>query len=194
MDTKILSQDEIYQILITALIQKTPPPPEGWCASQLDEELFRATREYEPDSLIRQKDALETSLFYLVDYAQRMPERVNLTESNNRVKEMCQDLASEIEKITLEPESVINKHGKLKVLLIAILSVRTCLIYCQETDRHIAEQEKAKRLQQIARQKKKSPPKRQKSKDKWQSDLAKIIFQKTVSQANDDSSGQPSLF
>lgn len=189
-----LSQDEIYKILITALIQKLPLPPDGWCASQLDEELLRATREYEPNALIRQKNVLDTSLCYLVDYARRMPERVNLTESNNRVKKMCEDLSGEIVKITLDPESIIQKHGKLKSWHYAILSVGTCIIYCEETDRHNAEQDEAKRQRRIAESKSKPIRKTRKAEDKLQSTLAKTIFQKAVETINNDSSEQPSLF
>ncbi|MGI8542648.1 MAG: hypothetical protein ACR2MD_04130, partial [Aridibacter sp.] len=158
------------------------------------EELLRATRVYEPNALVRQKDALETSLFYLVDYARRMPERVNLTESNSRVKKMCEDLSEEIVKITLDPESVIQKHGKLKSWLYAILSVGTCIIYCEETDRHNAEQDEAKRQRRIAESKSKPIRKTRKAEDKWQSQLAGNIFQKASDTTKKDSSDQPSLF
>ncbi len=193
LENKILSKDEIYEILITALIEKTPLPPDDWCASKLDEEIRIATREIEPNPFLRQKDALETSLCYLVDYALRMPERLNLTETNNRVKEMCEELAFKIVKITSEPESVIEKHGKLKSWLSAILSVQTCLIYCGETDRYNAEQDEAKRLSRLAQAKKKSLPIKPKSKEKWKSDLAKSIFQK-ASKSDEKSTEQPSLF
>lgn len=191
---KLLSKDEIYEILINALIEKFPLPPADWCRSKLDEEIRKATREYEPNAFVRQKDALETSPFYLVDYALRMPERVNLTESNNRVKQMCEELAFEIEKITLEPEKVVEKHGKLKSWLSAILSVQTCLIYCEESDRHNAEQDEAKRLNRLAQSNSKLSSTQKKSKEKWQSDLAKTIFQKANDKMVEKSSEQPSLF
>lgn len=194
IENELLSKDDIYKILINALIEKLPLPPADWCRSKLDEEIRKATREYEPNAFVRQKDVLETSLFYLVDYALRMPERVNLNESNVRVKQMCEELAFEIEKITLEPEKVVEKHGKLKSWLSAILSVQTCLIYCEETDRYNAEQDEAKCLNRLAQAKRKSLPIKRKSEDKWQSDLAKSVFQKVVGTTNKDLSDQPSLF
>lgn len=197
--TKILTPDEIYQIFIAAMTDKKPLPPAGWCASKLDEEVLTATREYEPDAFLRHKDALETSLFYLVDFAVRMPERVDLTENNERVKGMCGKLAAEIEKITFAPDEVISAHGKLKAWLKAILAVQTCFIYTEETDRYLAEQEAAKRARRAA-----APPKTNSLFDakvraeKWQSDLAKNIFQKAVGkspvQTSEKSSEQPSLF
>ena len=193
-ENKIFSQDEIYKILIQALIEKLPHPPAGWCASKLDEEVLKATREYEPNAYLRQKDALCTSLFYLVDYAMRMPEWINLSESNGRVKEMCERLAAEIEKITLEPETIINQHGKLKSWLKAILAVNTCLIYREETERNIAEQDEAKRLRRAAPPKKKSLRDEQKSEEKWQSALAKNIFLKASRDGREKPSEQPSLF
>jgi hypothetical protein len=53
----------------------------------------------------------------LVDFARRMPEWINLSTTNERVREMCGELADEIEQITYEPEAVIARHGKLKVWL-----------------------------------------------------------------------------
>lgn len=193
LENRFLPQDEIYKILIAALIEKTPLPPDDWCASKLDEEIRKATREIEPNPFLRQKDALETSLCYLVDYALRMPERVNLTDTNNRVKEMCEELAFEIVSITSKPELIIEKRGKLKSWLSAILSVQTCLIYCEETDRYNAEQDEVKRLSRLAQAKKKSLPIERKLEEKWQSDLAKSIFQK-ASKTDEKSSEQPSLF
>ena len=194
IENELLSKDDIYKILINALIEKLPLPPADWCRSKLDEEIRKATREYEPNAFVRQKDALETSLFYLVDYAQRMPERVDLTESNSRVKQMCEELAAEIEKITLEPDLIISERGKLKSWLSAILSVQTCFIYCEETDRHNAEQDEIKRLNRLNQAKSKSLPTKRKNEDKWQSDLAKSVFQKVVGKSNEDLSDQPSLF
>lgn len=193
LGNELLSKDEIYKILINALIEKFPLPPADWWRSKLDEEIHQATREYEPNAFVRQQDALETSLFYLVDYALRMPERVNLNESNVRVKQMCEELAFEIEKITFEPEKIIEKRGKLKSWLSAILSVQTCLIYCEETDRYNAEQDEIKRLNRL-NQAKKSLSVKRKYEDKRQSDLAKSIYQKVVGTTNEDLSDQPSLF
>jgi hypothetical protein len=193
-EQKIFTRDEIYRKLLAALRDKRPLPPSGWCASKLDEELWRATRRYEPDAFLRQKDTLETSLCYLVDYAVRMPERVNLTESNRRVKEMCEDLAIEIDKITREPDEVITRHGKLKAWLHAILSVQTCLIYREETERFIAEEKEAKRISRAASPKKDAPSVSTTVKEKWQSDLAKSIWQKANNKLPDKPSEQPTLF
>lgn len=192
--TKILKLDEIYSILVRTMIDKIPLPPEGWCASKLDEELWRATKEYEPDAFLRQKDALETSLCYLVDYAARMPERVNLTESNRRVKQMCEELASEIDKITRSPEEIISERGKLKAWLHAILSVQTCLIYREETERYISEEKEAKRASRVAPPKSDSPPVSTTVRERWQSDLAKNIWQKANNKLPDKPSEQPTLF
>lgn len=194
-DRKIFTPDEIYRKLVAALRDKSPLPPAGWCASKLDEELWRATREYEPDAFLRQKDALETSLCYLVDYAARMPDRVNLAESNARVKQMCEELASEIDKITSSPERIISERGKLKAWLHAILSVQTCLIYREETERFIAEEKEAKRTSRAATpQKSDSLPVLTTGKEKWQSDLAKSIWQKANNKLPDKPSEQPTLF
>ena len=141
----ILTTDEIYRKLIAALERKEPPPPAGWCASHLDEEIRETGREFEPDAKIRQADALQTCLFYLIDFARRMPEWIDTTAGNDRVKLLCLELAEEIEKITLRPAEVIEKHGKLKVWLKAILAVQTCLIYREETARNIAQQDEANR-------------------------------------------------
>lgn len=196
--TKISTRDEIYSILVAALEHKQPLPPSGWCASQLDEELWRATSKYEPDALLRQQDALETCLNYLVDYAVRMPERVNLTESNARVKEMCEELAVEIEKITFATEEIIRERGKLKSWLKAILSVQTCLIYREETERFNAEQDVLRRAARLPASKQTKSVVAQPKAEKWQSDLAKNIFQKTVGKSPAappaQSSEQPSLF
>lgn len=196
--TKILTRAEIYSILVAAIIDKQPLPPASWCASQLDEELWRATKEFEPDAFSRQQDALETCLNYLVDYAVRMPERVNLAESNARVKEMCEELADEIEKITFAPDEIICKRGKLKSWLKAILSVQTCLIYREETERFIAEQDALRRASRLVAPKQTKSVTAQPKAEKWQSDLAKKIFQKTVGKSPTapptQSSEQPSLF
>lgn len=193
-EIRIFPKNEIYKKLITALKEKRPLPPEGWCASQLDEEVWKATREYEPDAFLRQKDALETSLFYLVDFALRMPERVNLTETNERVKEMCEELAAEIETITSAPDEIISKHGKLKTWLKAILSVQTCLIYTEETERYIAQEDEAKRLRRAAQNKNNLSTASKPHQEKWQSALAKNIFQKAQGKLPEKASDQPTLF
>lgn len=190
-----MTRDEIYQTLVRAIKEKLPAPPVGWCASQLDEELWRATREHEPDAFLRQQNALETSLFYLADYASRMPERVNLTESNARVRQMCEELSGEIEKITRQPNEIIRERGKLKAWLNAILSVQTCLIYREETERFIAAEDAAKRQRHAAQVKNYSAAATSENDSgKWQSDLAKSIFQKASAKAISGSSEQPSLF
>lgn len=196
MENRILTRGEIYQTLLAALKEKRPAPPAGWCASKLDEELWRATSEYEPDAYCRQNDVLQTSLYYLVDYASRMPERVDLSESNGRVRQMCEELADEIEKITHQPGEIINERGKLKTWLAAILSVQTCLIYREETERFIAEEDAAKRLQRAAQAKSYSLPAAtsKSGSDNWQSDLAKSIFQKAGAKTPPQTSEQPSLF
>lgn len=196
MENRILTRGEIYQTLTVALKEKRPAPPKGWCASKLDEELWRATNEYEPDAFLRQNDALQTSLFYLVNYASRMPERVNLTENNQRVRQMCGELADEIEKITHSPGEIINERGKLKAWLKAILSVQTCLIYREETERFIAAEDAAKRLQRAAQAKSYSSPAATSKSDSgnWRSDSAKNIFQKATAKTRPESSEQPSLF
>ena len=195
---RIFTQDEIYRKLVAALEHKKPLPPAGWCASQLDEELWRATREYEPDAYLRQQNALDTCLAYLVDFAVRMPDRVNLTASNDRVMEMYEDLAAEVVKITVAPDEIIAKHGKLKVWLKAILSVRTCLIYTEETDRHNAEQDALRRAAKLALPKANRVSGASAGDKKWQSDLAKNIFQKAFGNSSAkpaaESSEQPSLF
>jgi hypothetical protein len=195
VENRILTRGEIYQILVAALTEKRPSPPAGWCAARLQEELWRATREYEPDAFLRQQDALETSLFYLVDYATRMPERVNLTESNGRVRRMCEELADEIDKITHRADEIISERGKLKAWLSAILSVQTCLIYREETERFIAEEDAAKRARRAAAQANGCRTQTTKpDSGKWQSDLAKNIFQKASAKTQSEQSEQPSLF
>lgn len=195
---QIFTRDEIYRKLVAALTDKQPLPPAGWCASQLDEELWRATKEYEPDAYLRQQDALRTCLAYLVDFAVRMPEWINTTETNARAKEMCAELADEVEKVTVKPDEIIDERGKLKSWLKAILSVQTCLIYREETARCIAEQDAAKRAARIAPLKVNQISAAPAEDKKWQSDLAKNIFQKAVgtspAKVSEQSSEQPSLF
>lgn len=173
----IITRDEIYRKLIAALERKEPSPPAGWCASQLDEEIRRAGREFEPDERLRQADALQTSLFYLVDFARRMPEWIDTTAGNERVKLLCRELAVEIEKITLRPAEVIERRGKLKVWLKAILAVQTCLIYREETARNINQQDEAKREAKFSPMKNNLFTGATVEDEEWHSDLAKTIFE-----------------
>lgn len=190
----LLAADEIYPMLITALAEKTPLPPDDWSVAKLDEEVLTATKDYEPNQLVRQQDALLSTLYYLVDFAVRMPERVDVSEYNRRVCEMCRELAAEIVKITVSPDEVIAKHGKLKSWLKAILAVQLCLIYREETERAIARDKEAKRLEQPKAAKKKGLFASPTQKQNWQSTLAKNIWQKANVQNLAESSEQPSLF
>ena len=173
----ILTTDEIYRKLIAALERKEPHPPAGWCASRLDEEIRRAGREFEPDARLRQEDALQTCLFYLVDFARRMPEWIDTTVGNDRVKLFCLELSEEIEKIALRPAGVIEKHGKLKVWLKAILAVQTCLIYREETARNINRQDEAKRAAMFSPVKNKSVDDAPFNEEERYSALAENIFE-----------------
>lgn len=190
-EPKLFAREVLYQMLATALIKKKPLP-DDWSAVKLEEEVSCAGSDYEPNLYLRHQDALRTSVFYLVDFARRMPEWINLSTTNERVRKICDELADEIEQITYEPESVIARRGKLKSWLKAILAVQTCWIYCEETERVIAETEESKRLQRTE-----NPAKNKESKpipqpNKWQSALAREIFQKVSNRQN--SSEQPSLF
>ncbi len=191
---KLFARDEICRMLAAALIKKKPLPPEYWSVVKLDDEVFNAGSDFESNLFLRHLDALATCLFYLVDFARRMPEWINLSTETARVREMCGDLADEIEQITYEPEAVIAKHGKLKAWLKAKLAVQTCLIYREETTRVIAEEEEAKRLSRIKQPIKNQIPDLNSKQDKWQSDLARTIFQKVSSTSSENSSAQPSLF
>lgn len=191
---KLFARDEICRMLAAALIKKKPLPPEDWSVVKLDEEVFRAGSEYEPNLFLRHSDALATCLFYLVDFARRMPEWINLSTETARVGEMCGDLADEIEQITYEPEAVIAKHGKLKAWLKAILAVQTCLIYREETERVIAEEEEAKRISRTKQPSRNASLEKDSQPDKWQSELARLIFQKVSGKSSENSSAQPSLF
>lgn len=191
---KLYARDEICRMLAAALIKKKPLPPQDWSVVKLDEEVFRAGSEYEPNLYLRHADALATCVFYLVDFARRMPEWINLSTQTVRVRDMCGDLSDEIEQITYEPEAVIAKHGKLKVWLKAKLAVQTCLIYSEETERVISEESEAKRLSRIKQPLKNNTPNSSSQQDKWQSDLARSIFQKVSGKPTENSSAQPSLF
>lgn len=191
---KLYARDELYRMLTAALLKKKPLPPEDWSVVKLEEEVTCAGSDFEPNLYLRHSDALATCLFYLVDYARRMPEWINLSTETARVSEMCGDLADEIEQITYEPEAVIAKHGKLKVWLKAKLAVQTCLIYREETERVIAEEDEAKRISRTKQPIKNQIPASNSKPDKWQSDLAKSIFQKVSGKSSKNSSAQPSLF
>lgn len=105
-----------------------------------------------------------------------MPEWINLSTENERVREMCSELADEIEQITYEPEAVIAKHGKLKSWLKAILAVQTCLDLPWRNDGVIAEKEEAKILSRTQQLIKSKSLEANTQTDKWQSDLARSIF------------------
>ena len=189
---KLYARDELYRMLATALIKRKPLPPEDWSVVKLDEEVYRAGREYEENLYLRHTDALRTSVFYLVDFASRMPEWISLSTENERVRKMCGELADEIEQITYEPEEVIAKHGKLKVWLKAILAVQTCWIYREETERVIAEKEATKILSRTKQVVKSKILEANSQTDKWQSELARSIFNKVSGRQNPLE--QPSLF
>ena len=193
-ENKLFTRSEIYRILTEALIKKTPLPPKGWSVVKLDEEVYRAGKQYEPNLHSRHKDALATSVFYLVDFARRMPEWINLSTTNERVREMCDELADEIEQVTYEPEAVIARHGKLKVWLKAKLAVQTCLIYRAETTRNIAEQDEAKRLRHLNQPKINSPNISKPTAENGKSSLARQLFKKITERAQASASEQPSLF
>ncbi len=195
----ILTTDEIYRKLIAALECKEPHPPTGWCASQLDEEIWRAGREFEPDARLRQEDALQTCLFYLVDFARRMPEWIDTTAGNDRIKLTCRELAEEIEEITLRPAVAIERRGKLKVWLKAILAVQTCLIYREETARNINRQDEEKRAAKFSPVKNSSLACATLEDEEWHSALAKNIFENvcgksSVKISEKSPETQPSLF
>lgn len=193
---RILATDEIYRKLIAALECKEPHPPADWCASRLDEEIWRAGREFQPDARFRQEDALQTCLFYLVDFARRMPEWIDTTETNDRVRLLCLELSEEIDKITLRPAEVIERRGKLKVWLKAILAVQTCLIYREETARNINRQDEAKREAKFAPVKNNSLACATVKDEEWHSALAKNIFEEVCGKSSVKISeeAQPSLF
>jgi hypothetical protein len=189
---KLYARDELYRMLAAALIKKKPLPPDGWSVVKLDEEVRCAGKEFEENLFLRHQDALITSVFYLVDFARRMPEWINLSTENERVRKMCGELADEIEQITYEPEAVIVRRGKLKSWLKAILAVQTCWIYREETTRGIAEKEEAKRLQRTQKPVKTQASKLISQPKQWQSALAQEILNKVSGRQN--SSEQPSLF
>lgn len=194
-ELKLYAREMLYLMLAAALVKKKPLPPDDWSVAGLDEEVSRAGKEYEPNLHLRHHDALLTTVFYLVDFSRRMPEWINLSTENERVRQMCGELADEIKQITYEPDEVIAKHGKLKSWLKAILAVQTCLIYREETTRVIAEEDALKRASRVAALTKVNPPNDSKPKEeKWQSALAKAIFQKASRKTREEFSDQPTLF
>jgi hypothetical protein len=130
----------------------------------------------------------------LVDFARRMPEWINLSTTNERVREMCGELADEIEQITYEPEAVIARHGKLKVWLKGKSGSSDVLIYREETERNIAEQDEAKRLRRLNQPKLDSREHSKPTAETSESSLARQIFQKVTGRAQETASEQPSLF
>ena len=192
MQPNLYSRSDLYHKLAAALIKKKPLPPEFWSVVKLDEEVANAGKEYNPDLFARHHDALTTCVFYLVDFASRMPEWISLSTENERVRKMCGELADEIEQITYEPEEVIAARGKLKSWLKAILAVQTCWIYREETARVIAEKEEAKILSRTKQLIKSKSIEAYSQTDKWQSDLARSIFNKVSDRQN--TLEQPSLF
>lgn len=191
---KLYARDELYRMLAASLIKKKPQPPKDWSVVKLDEEVSRAGSDYEPSIYLRHHEALATCVFYLVDFARRMPEWINLSTETMRVREMCGDLSDEIEQITYEPESVIAKHGKLKAWLKAKLAVQTCLIYREETERVIAEEAEAKRASRTKQPENGENARSNARQDKFQSALARTIFQKVSGKPSGNSNAQPSLF
>lgn len=189
---KLYARDELYRMLTTALIKKKPQPPNDWSVVKFDEEVYQAGSDYEPNLYLRHTDAFVTCIFYLVDFARRMPEWINVSTTNERVRKICGELADEIEQITYEPEAVIAKRGKLKSWLKAILAVQICWIYREETTRVIAEKEEAKRLQRTENPAKNKESKPLSQPKQWQSEVAHSIFQKVSGKKS--ASEQPSLF
>ncbi len=192
MQPILYARDELYRMLAAALLKKKPLPPDDWSVVKLDEEVRCAGREYNPNLFSRHQDALITSVFYIVDFARRMPEWINLSTENERVRKMCGELADEIEQITYEPDAVIARHGKLKSWLKAILAVQTCWIYREETTRVIAEKEQKKCLERTQKPTKNKENQPISKPNKWQSALAQQIFLKANGKQN--ASEQPSLF
>ena len=99
----------------------------------------------------------------------------------------------------MRPAGVIEKHGKLKVWLKAILAVQTCLIYREETARFINQQDEAKRAAMFSPVKNNlvddAPPKE----EEGYSALAENIFEKvcgksSVKPSEKSPETQPSLF
>jgi hypothetical protein len=189
---KLYARDELYRMLTATLVIKKPLPPSRWSVAGLDEEVRLAGKDFNPNLFSRHQDAFLTTIFYLVDFARRMPEWINLSTETERVRKMCGELADEIEQITYEPEAVIAQHGKLKSWLKAILAVNTCWIYREETDRVIAEKDHHKHLKRTQKSANTQENKPISQPKQWQSALARAIFQKVSGKQN--MSEQPSLF
>lgn len=187
IDQRLLRNDEIAKKLWKALVEKTPLPPSNWTISKLNDEILHSAGEFEADQFLRQKDALETAVFYLTTFANGMPERVNLTASNQNVVRICDRLTNEIERITFCPETVIAERGKLKAWLVAILAAGTCWIYQQETARSNSEKASEKVLKPV-----KVSPKRDRS--DLAAQLLQTVFSKRIETPRQDSNQQGSLF
>lgn len=203
LPTEIEPRQNVYQRLLDALRLKTPLPPPEWDLVKLDEEILRATREYNPDSTARFVDAMTTAIYYLTDFSSRMPAWIDVSVNNDRVVAMCQELAAEIEGITFRPDKIIHERGKLKSWLKAILAVQTCLIYREETERVIA-RDKAAKLAGEAKPNSSLSNAAEPSKQMRQTGIAAVIWKKaqtavardkpTISKTVQKTSEQPSLF
>jgi hypothetical protein len=128
-----------------------------------------------------------------------MPEWIDTTVGNDRVKLFCLELAEEIEEITLRPAVAIEKRGKLKVWLKAILAVQTCLIYREETARNIKQQDEAKLTTNFSSEKNNSLARSVVKEEERYSALAKNIFENvcgksSVKPSEKSPEMQPSLF
>lgn len=190
---RILSRDEIYQTLIHAITEKRPLPPADWDLVKLEEEIRTATAQYDPNPLSRQQDALLTAVYYLVDFAVRMPEWIETTAKNERVEKTCRELAEELIKITEHPDEIIAERGKLKSWLKAILAVNTSLIYVEETEKAVARDREAKRLRQAASKNDLFSASHDEPRNQ-QTALAKNIWSKAQSKVAGEHSEQQSLF
>lgn len=203
LPTEIEPRQNVYQRLLDALRLKTPLPPPEWDLVKLDEEILRATKEYNPNSTARFVDAATTAIYYLTDFSNRMPAWIDVSTDNGRVVAMCQELAAEIERITFRPDEVIAERGKLKSWLKATLAVQTCLIYREETERVIA-RDKAARLAGEAKPNNSLSSTDESSKQTRQVGIAAAIWQKaqtavardkpTTSKTVQKTSEQPNLF
>lgn len=190
---KLYARDEICRMFAAALIKKAA------AARRLERGQIRR-RSYQRRKRLRTGSFLATPRrarhLRFLSGRFRLPD-AGVDQSfdrDARVRQMCGELADEIEQITYEPEAVIAKHGKLKARLKAILAVQTCLTYREETERVVAEEEEAKRLSRIKKPFRNKFIETESRPDKFQSDLARSIFQKVSGKQTEKSSAQPSLF
>lgn len=185
----ILSKEDVYQIFANALTEKLPLPPAGWTGTDLTFELqWASSRQYEPDIFLRQRDAVQKSLYFLVDFARPMPPWINLAPSNENVREVCRRLAEAVDELTFRPQEVVLRDGTLKAALYAILEVGTCWIYAEEIERNIALRKQAK----TGVSSKNLPVVANSRNPATQSALAQKVLQKVIGKT--DSREQPSLF